>query len=104
ILKGLSDSLAEVRKKQGPKSLMLALVRDEWLQFLRQAVEQAGGDCLDAWLSDALKPGQGKPTVNLILVELYVAFDKMRAADAVEPVLQLAADAIKGVKAALDAP
>lgn len=104
IIKGLSDVLAQVRTIQGPKSLMLAKVRDEWLQFLRQAVEQAGGDCLDAWLTAALKPGTGKAGINLVLVELYVAFDKMRAAADVAAMLDIADGAIAAVKATLDAP
>lgn len=104
IIKGLTDTLAQVRTKQGPKSLMLAKVRDEWLQYLRQAVEQAGGDCLDAWLTAALKPGTGKAGINLVLVELYVAFEKMRATSDVETMLDLAEESIKAVKATLDAP
>lgn len=104
ILKGLADVLAQIRTKQGPKSLMLAKVRDEWLQFLRQAVEQAGGDCLDAWLIAALKPGTGKPGINLMLVELYVTFEQMRASQSVEEMLVIAEDAIKAVKNTLDAP
>lgn len=104
ILKGLSDVLAQVRTRQGPKSLMLAKVREEWLQFLRQAVEQAGGDCLDAWLTAALKPGTGKAGINLILVELYVAFDKMRAAQSVELMLEIAETCIAAVKSALEQP
>jgi hypothetical protein len=104
ILKGLTDVLASVRTKQGPKSLMLAKVRDEWLQFLRQAVEQAGGDSIDTWLTAALKPGTGKPSTNLMLVELYVAFDQMRRAETVDAMLDVASDAIKAVKNTLDAP
>jgi hypothetical protein len=104
ILKGMAEVLANVRTKQGPKSLMLAKVRDEWLQFLRQAVEQAGGDCLDAWLQAALKPGTGQAGINLVLVELYVAFEKMRGASGVEPMLIIAEEAIKAVKRTLDAP
>jgi hypothetical protein len=104
ILKGLQDVLANVRTKQGPKSLMLAKVRDEWLQFLRQAVEQAGGDGLDAWLTAALKPGTNRAGINLMLVELFVAFEKMRAAQSVELMLEIADEAVKAVKNTLEAP
>ncbi|MBK7859485.1 MAG: hypothetical protein IPJ65_12850 [Archangiaceae bacterium] len=104
ILKGLADALAEVRTKQGPKSLMLARLRDCWLQCLRQTVEQAGGDCLDAWLTAALKPGTGKPGINLVLVELYVAFEKMRSTQSTEVMLDLAEEAISAVKTTLEAP
>ena len=104
ILHGLSDVLAQVRTRQAPKSLMLAKVRDEWLQLLRQAVEQAGGDCLDTWLTAALKPGTGIAGTHLILVELYVAFDKMRAAQDTGLMLEIAEDAIVAVKNALEAP
>lgn len=104
ILDGMAATLAAVRTKQGPKTLMLAKVRDEWLQFLRQAVEQAGGDCLDTWLTAALKPGTGKPGINLVLVELYVAFEKMRAAQSNEVMLEIAETCIAAVKDTLDAP
>ncbi len=103
ILAGMAQKIAEGRSKQAPKSLVLNWLRDEWLQLLRQAVEQAGGDCLDAWLSAVLSP-PGRPGINLILVELYVCFDKMRAATEIEPMLLIAQDAVAAVKGALDAP
>ncbi len=104
IVKGMTETLGAVRTKQGPKTLMLAKVRDEWLQLLRQAVEQAGGDCLDTWLTAALKPGSGRAGINLVLVELYVAFEKMRAALSTEVMLEVAETCITAVKETLDAP
>lgn len=104
IVKGMDDVVTELKGKSQPRGMVLAKLRDEWLQFLRQAVEQAGGDCLDAWLTAALKPGTGKPTVNLVLVELFAAFEKMRAAQTHDQLLEVAEGAIAGVKATLEAP
>jgi hypothetical protein len=104
ILNGLTAALTEARTKQAPKTIVLQWLREEWLQFLRQAVEQAGGDCLDSWLTAALKPGTGKSGINLVLVELYVAFEKMRAAQANEVMLDIAEEAIGAVRSTLEAP
>lgn len=103
ILAGMAQVLTELKGKQAPKTLILNAIRDGWLQFLRQAVEQAGGDCLDSWLSSALKP-PGKGGINLVLVELFVAFDKMRSAQTIEVMLDLAQAEIDAVKVTLDAP
>jgi hypothetical protein len=103
ILNGLNAKLVEARAKQSPKSLVLIWLRDEWLQFLRQAVEEAGGDCLDSWLSAALTP-PGKSGINLILIELYVTFEKMRAVESNEVMLSVAEEAIEAVRRTLDAP
>src|SRR5262249_55552473 len=48
--------------------------------------------------------GTGKPGINLVLVELFVAFEQMRAADTVEAMLAIAGHAISGVTATLEAP
>jgi hypothetical protein len=104
ILNGLNAALTEARTKQAPKSLVLQWLRDEWLQFLRQAVEQAGGDCLNVWLSAALKPGEHKTGINLVLVELYVAFEKMRVSESLELMLDIANEAVAAVRSTLEAP
>jgi hypothetical protein len=104
ILSGLKAKLDEARSKQAPKSLVLNLLRHDWLQYLRQAVEQAGGDCLDTWLSAALTPPGKTGGISLILVELFVCFDKMRAAQSIEVMLDVAAGAVEAVKRTLEAP
>lgn len=105
ILKGLDDKLAEARKKEGPKRLVLNWLRDEWLQYLRQAVEQAGGDCLDTWLSATLTPSKpGGGGIHPILVELFITFSRMRAAETNAAMLDLAREAVSAVRRTLEAP
>jgi hypothetical protein len=105
ILQGLDAKLAEARKKDGPRDLVLHWLRDEWLQYLRQAVEQAGGDCLDTWLSAALTPSKPYGAgIHPILFELFVTFGRMRAAPSSQAMLDLGREVITAVRRTLEAP
>jgi hypothetical protein len=104
IVGGLQAALEQACAQQGERGMPLAPLRERWLPFLRQAVEQAGGDCLDAWLSAALRPGSGPVGSNPVLIELYATFEKMRAAPSPATMFDVAREAIAIVKAALVAP
>lgn len=52
-------------------------VKKAWLPTLRQAMEQAGGDGIDAWLQTALKP-PGRRPMDPLLGELALAMERMR--------------------------
>jgi len=54
-------------------------IRAEFLPLLRQAVEQAGGDGLDAWLGGMLKP-PAEPARNGMLMEVGAAVQAVNAA------------------------
>ena len=52
-------------------------LRDAWLPSLRQAVEQAGGDGIDAWLTALFAPPGPTPAVSLFQ-DLAGALRRMR--------------------------
>lgn len=54
-------------------------VRKAWLPVLRQALEQAGGDGIDAWLLTILKP-PGRTAMDPLFGEIADAVGRMRAA------------------------
>jgi len=54
-------------------------IRAEFLPLLRQAVEQAAGDGLDAWLAGLLKP-PAEPARNGMLMEVAAAMQAVNAA------------------------
>ena len=56
-----------------------SLVAKDWLPLLRQALEQAGGDGIDAWLLRALKP-PGRNANTPFFDALVGDFQKVRAA------------------------
>jgi hypothetical protein len=74
-------------------------LRLEWLPVLRQAMEQAGGDGLDAWLLTALKPPGRVPTAPL-LTEMVAAFGAMRQATELAGLLAQAQGVIEAVERA----
>lgn len=74
-------------------------IRSGMLPFLRQAVEQAGGDGIDAWLSTLFSP-PGVPGKDVLVIELFVAFEKMRQATTAEALEGAAKDCVTAVQRA----
>ncbi len=54
-------------------------LRQSWLPLLRQAMEQAGGDGLDAWLMSLFKP-PGRQGMDPLLAQLVADVSRLRAA------------------------
>jgi hypothetical protein len=73
----------------------------DWLPLLRQALEQAGGDGIDAWLLRALKP-PGRNANTPFFDTLVADFAKVRAAADADAFLAAGRALIATVKAALD--
>ncbi len=78
IVRGLEDALRVCLSSANHPRVAFQEVRKAWMPFLRQAVEQAGGDGLDAWLLAILKL-PGKLPNDKLLLELNEALGRMRA-------------------------
>lgn len=103
IGRALKATVELAKSKVGSVAPVFALVRSDWIPVLRQAVEQAGGDGLDAWLLGILRP-PGRPPSTPLVGELMSAFNKMRASLTTETLVSEAKSAIKAVDRALEAP
>ena len=105
--KEISDALkvtVELAKsKVGSVAPVFELVRTEWVPVLRQAVEQGGGDGIDAWLSGLFKPPGRAPQTPLV-GELMSGFNKMRSSMTIETLASEARATMKAVERALEQP
>lgn len=79
ILKGLEASLRVVLGDANHVRVAFEELRRAWLPTLRQALEQAGGDAFDAWLSALLKP-PGRTGMDPLFPALVADFGRLRAA------------------------
>jgi hypothetical protein len=103
IGEALKGTVELAKGKVGSVSPVFELVRQEWIPVLRQAVEQGGGDGIDAWLNNLFKPGKSAPQTPLV-GELMSAFNKMRSSMTTETLIGEARGAIKAIDRALENP
>lgn len=103
MLKALAALLDASKGRVGSAAPVFELLRTEWLPVLRQAMEQAGGDGIDAWLLTVLKPPGRTPTAPL-LTDLIDAFTRMRQATAVDALLGHARAVVEAVDRATQKP
>ncbi len=100
IIKGLSDTLAEVMGSSNMPRIAFEEVRKAWLPFLRQAVEKAGGDGVDSWLLTALKP-PGRMALDPLFGHICIAMTNMRASVNLAAFEEAAHDGIERIKKVL---
>ncbi len=103
IADALKATVDLVKAKVGSVSPVFELVRTQWVPVLRQAVEQGGGDGIDAWLQGILKPPPRIPTTPLV-GELMSGFNKMRASMTIDTLVSEARNTMKAVDRALENP
>ncbi len=103
MLKALASLLDSSKGRVGSVAPVFELIRTEWLPVLRQAMEQAGGDGIDAWLLTVLKP-PGKVATAPLLSDLIDAFTRMRQATAVDALLTHAKTVVEAVDRATAQP
>ncbi len=96
-------ALVDSAKPDGSVAAVFEMIRAQWLPVLRQAVEQAGGDGIDAWLVTAFSP-PGRPATAPLLAELIEGFERMRKATAVDGLLTAARTVIDAVDRATQDP
>ncbi|MCU0698227.1 MAG: hypothetical protein MUC96_17110 [Myxococcaceae bacterium] len=79
IVSTLESSLRVVLGTANHARVAFEELRRGWLPTLRQALEQGGGDGLDAWLSQLLKP-PGRTGLDPLVPTLVADFARLRAA------------------------
>ncbi|MEN9800700.1 MAG: hypothetical protein RL653_4397 [Pseudomonadota bacterium] len=80
VLTRLKEIIAVAEMHPGTRAERVRTgIRAEFLPMLRQAVEQAAGDGVDAWLSSILHP-PGAPARNGMLMAVVAAMQKVNAA------------------------
>ncbi len=99
---GRALKLASMQVGKELEATRVAL-KTEWMPFLRQAVEQAGGDGLDALLSKLLAP-PGKPAKDRLVSELSVAMKRVEAAPSLSLLLAEGKRVYEAVRRALRDP
>jgi hypothetical protein len=79
ILKGLESAIRLSLSNAKYARIAFDTVRGNWLPFLRQAMEQAGGDGIDVWLVGLFKASPRRP-MDPLLTALVAGLVRMRAA------------------------
>ncbi|MFL5318496.1 MAG: hypothetical protein ACJ790_02490 [Myxococcaceae bacterium] len=105
ILSGIENAL-KVAQLQGPGAKVdkvRSALKLELMPLLRQAVEQAGGDGIDSWISQITHPPGKKPR-DLMLMELVARMDRFNRAADVRTLLIAAHEVFKSMSARLSQP
>ncbi len=79
VISGLETVLHEVLTRANLPAVAYQEVRSQWLPFLRQALEQSGGDGVDAWLSRVLT-SPGRRAMDPLLDDLIAQLARLRGA------------------------
>lgn len=79
VLAGLESAVRVTLASANHVRLAFDEVRRLWLPFLRQALEQAGGDGIDAWLVTLFKP-PGRPALDPLFAALGPAVSRLQVA------------------------
>ncbi|MBX5483959.1 MAG: hypothetical protein IRZ16_19215 [Myxococcaceae bacterium] len=103
ILESMEQALQIAAMQTGPLQRVRIALRAELMPLLRQAVEQAGGDGLDAWLSQLTRP-PGRPAKDPFLMQLAALMDRFGCAPHQEALLGEAKAIAALVQKALCAP
>lgn len=102
VKQGLQASLRVAMGTVNHPKVALDKVRQAWLPLLRQALEQAGGDGIDAWLQALFSP-PGRHARQPFFGELSEALARMRAAKDLAGFEEEALKSVEQVDAALGA-
>lgn len=102
LLEGLTAGLRATEGRTAPMAELYGFLRQGWLPFLRQAVEQAGGDGLDTWLKFILRPPAPRG-VDALVVELAAGFERLRQAQIPADFFREGWNVIDAVRRALEA-
>ncbi len=82
LLSGLDEALQKASRSRAPVGGVREQLKTDWLPLLRQAVEQAGGDGMDAYVTQLLAP-PGRKAMNPLLADLATGMERLEtAADA----------------------
>jgi hypothetical protein len=101
VLKGLESAVRVSLATANHPRVAFDEVRRAWRPFLRQALEQCGGDGLDVWLVGILQKSGRKPQ-DLLFVDLASAVVRLRSARDLAHFEEDALKTIERVRTAFD--
>lgn len=79
VLKGLDEALQKAASAKAPVGPVREQLKADWLPLLRQVVEQAGGDGMDAYVTQLLSP-PGRRAVTPLVEALAAGMERLEAA------------------------
>ncbi len=79
VLKGLDEALQKAGQAKAPVGAVREQLKADWLPLLRQVVEQAGGDGMDAYVTQLLSP-PGRQAVTPLVDALAAGMERLEAA------------------------
>jgi hypothetical protein len=79
VLKGLDEALQKAARDKAPVGPVREQLKADWLPLLRQVVEQAGGDGMDAYVTQLLSP-PGRKAVTPLVDALAAGMERLEAA------------------------
>ncbi len=78
VISGLETGLRNVLSNANHPAVAFQEVRTAWVPFLRQALEQTGGDGIDAWLTRVLRP-PGRRAMDPLFDDLLAQLRRLRS-------------------------
>jgi hypothetical protein len=103
LIKGLQAAIQKVLQPGVPVVAARTQLKAEWLPLLRQAVEQAGGDGLDTYITQLLDP-PGIQAKSPLVPELASRMERLEAATSLDALGTVAKDVCTLVDKALGVP
>ncbi len=79
VLSGLDEALQKATQLRAHVGTVREQLKKDWLPLLRQAMEQAGGDGMDAYVTQLLAP-PGRKAMNPLLTDLATGMERLEAA------------------------
>jgi hypothetical protein len=79
VLKGLDEALQKAGQAKTPVGPVREQLKADWLPLLRQVVEKAGGDGMDAYITQLLSP-PGRQAVTPLVDALAAGMERLEAA------------------------
>ncbi len=79
ILNGLDEAFQKVAQSRATVGSVREQLKTDWLPLLRQVVEQAGGDGMDAYVTQLLAP-PGRKAMTPLLADLATGMERLEAA------------------------
>lgn len=97
VLKGLDEALQKAGQAKAAVGPVREQLKVDWLPLLRQVVEQAGGDGMDAYVTQLLSP-PGRQAVTPLVDALAAGMERLEAATDAES-LRVGAQALRALVA-----
>jgi hypothetical protein len=103
VLKGLDEALQKAAQSKEAMGVARGQLKADWLPLLRQVVEQAGGDGLDAYVTQLLSP-PGRQAATPLVAELAAGMERLEAAPDASTLLAVGRELRAVVARVLESP